>query len=84
LASDSASRNGSDPRSTRVTIERVVVLGYILAVAVPPVGCVLGIGLGIWARSKHSPWIVLLSIVGALIWALIIGAGGLSSTNQGY
>ena len=84
MSSDSASRNGSDPRSSRVTIERLVVLGYILAVAMPPFGFALGIGLGVRAKSQHWRWIVLISIVAAVIWALIIGSGALSSTNEGY
>ncbi|HYB26121.1 MAG TPA: hypothetical protein VEF89_05870, partial [Solirubrobacteraceae bacterium] len=62
MSSDTASRNGSDPRSAR-TIERLVVLAYILAVAMPPLGFALGIGLGARARSKHWLWIVLISIV---------------------
>ena len=59
-------------------------LAYILAVAIPPLGFVLAVGLGIRVRSKHWPWIVLLSVIAAVIWALIIGAGGLKTTNQGY
>lgn len=81
-----ASRNGSTPRSTNVTIQRVVVVGYITAVAMPPIGLVLGIVLTLGARlrSRHGPWIVLASLVGALIWALLISAGALTATNQGY
>lgn len=67
-----------------MTVERVVVLAYILALAIPPLGLLFGLGLAIRVRSKHWPWIVLLSIVAAVIWALIIGAGGLKATNQGY
>jgi hypothetical protein len=67
-----------------VTIERVVVLAYILAVAMPPFGLALGIGLGLRVKSRHWPWIVLLSLVSAAVWAVIIGSGGLSSTNDSY
>jgi len=67
-----------------VTVERVVVLAYILAGAFPPIGFVLGIGLGVRTHSKHWRWIVLVSIVAAVIWALIIGSGALSTTNEGY
>ena len=84
MSSDSASRNGTDPRA-RITIERVVVLGYILAVAVPPFGLAIALGLGAKGKSKHWRWIALLSVVAAVVWAVIIATGGLSSTNnQGY
>ena len=84
MSSDSASRNGSDPRSSRVTVERVVVLAYILAAAMPPIGFAMGVGLGVRARSKHWVWIVLVSIVGAIIWAVVIKSGALSTTNDSY
>lgn len=83
MSSDSASRNGTDPRSARV-IERIVVLGYILAVAMPPIGFGLGVGLGVRTKSRHWLWIVLLSLTASVVWAVIIGTGALSSTNQGY
>jgi hypothetical protein len=67
-----------------VTTERLVVLAYILAAAMPPFGLAIGIGLGARGRSKHWAWIVLVSIVAAGIWAVIIGSGALSSTNEGY
>jgi hypothetical protein len=67
-----------------VTTERLVVLAYILAVAMPPFGLAIGIGLGARGRSKHWVWIVLVSIVAAGIWAVIIASGALSSTNEGY
>jgi len=82
--STDASQNGSDPRSKRVTIERLVVLAYILAAAMPPFGFALGIGLGARAKSKHWVWIVLVSIVAAVIWGVIIKSGALSTTNDSY
>ena len=87
MPTDSASsNNGSRPYSHTTAIQRVVVVGYILAVAVAPLGFSIGIVLLVSPRlpSKHGAWIVLLSIVAAVIWALMIGAGALKETNQGY
>jgi hypothetical protein len=77
-------RSGS--ASEAVSVLRLVVVAYILAIAMPPLGFVLGLVLTLSrsARSKHGPWIVLLSIVGGVIWALLISGGALTATNQSY
>jgi hypothetical protein len=69
-----------------VTTQRVVVVGYILAVAMPPLGFAAGLVLMLSprVRSRHGVWVVLVSIVGAVIWALLIRSGALTATNQGY
>jgi hypothetical protein len=87
LSSDSfSSNNGSRSRSREVTTQRLVVVGYILAVAMPPLGFAVGLVLMLSAgvRSKHGVWVVLVSIVAAGIWALLISSGALTATNQGY
>jgi hypothetical protein len=87
LFSDSASsNNGSRPHPDPTTIQRIIVVGYILAVAMPPLGVVIGLGLLLSARvrSRHGAWIVLLSIGAAVIWAVVISAGALKDTNQSY
>jgi hypothetical protein len=78
--------NGARPSSKQITTERLVVLGYLLAVAVPPLGFALGLVLLLSAgvRSRHGAWIVLISIVAAVTWALLINAGALTDTGQGY
>lgn len=67
-----------------MTLERIVVLGYILAVAMPPFGFAIGVGVGLKTGSKHWLWMVLLSVAAGVVWAVIIATVGLSSTNQGY
>jgi hypothetical protein len=64
----------------------VVVVGYILAVAMPPLGVAIGLGLTFPGRrrSRHGAWIVLVGIAAAAIWALMISAGALKETGQGY
>jgi hypothetical protein len=68
-------------------MSRIVALGYITAAAMPPVGLAIGITLTFRRSlpgSRHGPWIIAISIVASVIWALIIDSGALSSTNQSY
>jgi hypothetical protein len=73
-------------RGRAATIQRLVVVGYILAFAMPPLGFAIGLVLLISpaVRSRQGVWIGLVSIVGSVIWALLISAGALTATNQGY
>ena len=77
-------RSGSsaDP----VVITRLVVVGYILAFSLPPLGFGFGIVLTFAksVRSKHGPWIALVSIAGGVIWAVLISGGALTATSQSY
>jgi hypothetical protein len=87
LSSESVpSDNGSRSRSKQVTVERLIVVGYILALAMPPIGFAIGLVLMLSPslRSRHGVWIMLFSIVAAVIWVLMISAGALTDTNQGY
>lgn len=80
------SDNGSLSHSKQLTIRRVVVLGYILAFAMPPLGFAIGLVTMVApsVRSRHGLWIVLASVLAAVIWALLIASGALNDTNQGY
>jgi hypothetical protein len=82
---DYVSSNGapSDPVSERA--RRLVVLGYITAVALPPIGLILGIVLAnrpAKASSRHWMWIIVLSIIGGILWSLVFASGALTSTNN--
>ncbi len=76
------SRSSADP----VVITRLVVVGYILAFSLPPLGFGFGIVLTFAksVRSKHGPWIALVSIAGGVIWAVLISGGALTATSQSY
>jgi general stress protein CsbA len=67
------------------SIQRLVVLGYITAVAMPPVGVVLGIVLVIRftaAESKHGMWIIAISIVALVVWYLLLTSGFVNTTTD--
>lgn len=81
-----SSGNDSGQTARQVTVQRLVVVGYILALAFPPLGFGIGavLALAPAVRSRHGVWIVLASIVAAAIWVVLIGAGALKTTDQGY
>jgi general stress protein CsbA len=67
------------------SIQRLVVLGYITAVAMPPVGLVLGIVLVIrltGPESKHGVWIIAISIVALVVWLLLLASGVVNTTSD--
>lgn len=57
---------------------RVVVLGYITAVAMPPVGLIIGLVLAVRLAkpdSRRGLWIIGLSIIAAIAWVLTLATG---------
>jgi len=84
-AAEYVSSNGAPPDPVSERTRRLVVLGYITAVALPPIGLILGIVLGTRrakASSKHWMWIIVLSIIGAILWSLVFASGALTTTNN--
>ena len=66
-------------------IDRLVVLGYVSALGMPPLGLVLAIlSARRPANRKHAGGIVIVSLISALVWILIISSGGLTATNGSY
>jgi hypothetical protein len=84
---DYASRNGAASNVRRDSVHRLVVLAYITAVSMPPLGFVLGIVVAIRSakmNSKHGAWIIVVSIIASLVWILIITSGALSTASTDY
>jgi hypothetical protein len=81
------STNGRPSGAGKPRIDRLVVLGYVVALGMPPVGLVVGI-IGAVRSGRAGSWhalgIILVSIVSAAIWASIIASGGLTATNSSY
>ncbi len=81
------STNGAGSNPRRESARRLLALAYIMAVAMPPIGFALGIGIGIRfsnLRSKHVPLIIVVSIVASIIWVVIMTSGALNTPTQGY
>jgi len=82
---EAASSNGTLDSAIRQTAMRLVVVAYISAVAMPPIGLILGIVVAtrpLNKVSRHGKWIILLSIVAGVIWFLIFNSGSLTSDNS--
>jgi ABC-type sugar transport system permease subunit len=77
-AADYRGAGGNLARLPSETIQRVVVLGFITAVAMPPVGFVLGLLLALRLDKPHSRrglWVVAVSIIAAILWVLTLATG---------
>jgi uncharacterized membrane protein len=82
---DNVSTNGAAARKRNDAGLRLVVLGYILAIALPVFGFVFGVVVATRpnkAISKHAIWIIGLSVVGSILWVLVFTSGLLTSTNN--
>ena len=77
-ATGHASRNGASPTLARETVQRMLVLGYITAIAMPPVGLIIGVVLAVRLAkpdSRRGLWIIALSIVAAIGWVVTVATG---------
>jgi 4-amino-4-deoxy-L-arabinose transferase-like glycosyltransferase len=69
----------------RQTIDRLVVLGYIAAVSMPPIGFVLALVIAFrdtHANLKHALLIFALGLIACVLWALAISSGALTATDS--
>lgn len=87
--SDYVSSNGATAHARREMPSRLVVLGYITAFALPLLGLFLGIVCVTRpneATARHGRWIIGISIIASVIWALVFASGALTSTtnDMGY
>jgi hypothetical protein len=80
-------QNGRTPTGQSASAYRLVVLAYIIAVSMPPLGFVLGLILAIRfdkPASKQGVWVIAVSIVAALVWVVIIAGGALNTTSSDF
>jgi len=84
---DYPSSNGASDPAWNQSFMRLVVVSYILAVAMPPLGFVLGlvvVGRGARVRSRHGALIIVVSIVAAAVWVAIITSGAVNTTDTNF
>ena len=64
-----------------------MVVGYILAVAMPPIGFVLGVVVaarGARVKSRHGALIIVVSVIAAVAWVVILASGALTTPNDNF
>jgi hypothetical protein len=78
---DYAGDNGAPANVRSDSIQRIVVLGYITGIAMPPVGLIVGLVLAVRLskpNSKRGIWVIAVSVVGAIVWVVALATGLLS------
>jgi hypothetical protein len=71
--------------STGPDTQRTVTLGYITAVAIPPVGLIIGIMLMRRREqplTRHALWIIGISVIAAAVWVAVFASGAINATDN--
>lgn len=79
------SNNGARGNGPSDRIHQLVVLGYITAVAMPPIGFIMGLVLGLRLpkpNSERGIWIIVLSIIASIVWVLLLKTGVLNPNSN--
>jgi hypothetical protein len=71
--------------STGSDMQRTVALGYITAIAIPPVGLIIGIMLvrrPAQPLRRHALWIIVISVIAAVVWVAVFASGAINATDN--
>jgi hypothetical protein len=66
-------------------VQRILALGYITAVAIPPVGLIIGIAIALRRQApaaRHAAWIIVISVIAAGVWIAVFASGTISATDN--
>jgi hypothetical protein len=86
-AADYPSRNGGSAEGASRGWSRLLVLAYITAISIPPLGLALAIVVAVRPGGRgrsHAVWIALLSVVTAVVWVLILTSGAFNTTSTDF
>jgi hypothetical protein len=84
-AADYSNDNGASANVPSDSIQRLVVLGYITAIAMPPVGFILGLLLALRLTKPNSTrgiWIIAVSVIATIAWVLALAIGLLNPNSN--
>ena len=65
--------------------QRILAMGYITAVAIPPIGLIIGIVVALRRQApatRHATWIILISVIAAVVWIAVFASGAISATDN--
>jgi hypothetical protein len=82
---DYVSTNGAKAVAGSESADRLVVLGYITAVAIPLIGLIVGIVVLTRpgkANSRHGVLIIVVSLIASVAWILVFTSGALTATSN--
>ncbi len=85
LTTSYVSSNGATSAVRARGIPRILVLGYILAFAVPVIGLIMGIVMVARPRTvkrRHGAAIIVIAVIACVIWVLVLSSGALTSTSS--
>lgn len=71
--------------STGSETQRTVALGYITAIAIPPVGLIVGIMIARRRQqplARHAIWIIVISLIATVVWVAVFASGAISATDN--
>lgn len=71
--------------STESDAQRILALGYITAIAIPPVGLIVGIAIALrrqGASARHATWIIVISVIATGVWIAVFASGAISATDN--
>jgi hypothetical protein len=77
------SSNGASADAPREGFSRLLVLAYITAISIPPLGLALGIAVAVrLGKPKHAAWIILISLLTAAIWVLLLTSNAFNNPSS--
>lgn len=85
LTAGYVSSNGATAHARAGSIPRVVVLGYITAVALPLIGLTIGIAIVARPRMvnrKHGAAMIVIALIASVVWVLVLTSGVLNNSTS--
>jgi uncharacterized protein YacL len=71
--------------STGSDTQRIVALGYITAIAIPPIGLIVGLVIALRREqtlARHAVWIIVISLIATVVWVAVFASGAISATDN--